>query len=532
MQRGQLEVPHHPDTTRASLGLPPALRARQGSADLIAFGAAGVRSAAELWRDVARVAAALPQQGIGTEVLLVIRQDRYALAVAVLAAWQRELAVALPPEHDREAITALAGAAASVLHDTPSGIALKLGPLLDPAAASTEGADARDAPAWANGRCVARAYRREPDQRLVPATWGDDWLGQAQAFAACVAAPPGQRWATSVAPTHAHGVIAGVLAPLLSGGAFLREPLAAHALAGSLEGLRVDVLVTVPAQLPDLLEGATNPPGRRLRVISALGPIPGELARRAEAHLGARVEDLASAEGLPILGAGSDSDRAAEEDALQRLVRAQPGVREAAVMALGAPGQPSHSVAVVGEALPELRACLTAHAPGAELLVVREIRRDGIGQFGRAALLRLFRRRPSGEAIGFELRWGEAASRAVEACGSAREQNMEGATEHRVSVHVPADYPYFDGHFPGYPILPGAAQLSELVLPFVRRVRPDLGRLTHMARLKFSGRIQPGETIDVLVEEKPGQTQLDFTLRRAATLCAAGTLGFEAGAAS
>jgi hypothetical protein len=520
MQRGQLAGPQHRELTTAQPGgLPPLLRARQRSDDLVAFGTAGTRSAADLWRDVARVAQALPARAPGAEVLLVIRQDRYALAVAILAAWQREYSAVLPPEHDREAITALAGAAqtASVLHDTASGIAIQLGPLLDPAA-STGAAEPE--PVWASARCLARAYGRDSEQRLISEPWGDDWLGQAERLAKRLGAPEGQRWATSVAPTHAHGVIVGVLAPLLAGGALLREPLRARELGELLEGLRVGVLVSVPAHFRELLEGAGSLAGAKPRLVSALGPVEPELAQRAEALLGAPVEELAGSEGLPILGAGSERVSSPQDDALLRLVRAQPGVRDAAVLALGGPGQPSHCVAVVGELPPSLQTALSAQAPGAELLGVREIRRDAIGCFNRSALLRLFRRRPSGEPISFDLHWGAPERRALAA-----------STEHRAPVQVPADYPYFDGHFPGYPILPGAAQLSELVLPFVRRVRPDLGRLTHMARLKFTGRIQPGDTIEVVLEERPGQSQLDFSLRRGTTLCAAGTLGFEAGAA-
>jgi hypothetical protein len=515
--------------TRPGGGLPALLRARQRHDDLVAFGAAGARSAADLWRDVAKVAHALPPRAPGAEVLLVIRQDRYALAVAILAAWQREYTVVLPPEHDREAITTLAGAAqtASVLHDTASGIALQLGPLLDPAASTS---DVQPEPLWKGAHCLARSYGRDSERQLIPEPWGHDWLGQAERFAAGLAAPAGQRWATSVAPTHAHGVIVGVLAPLVAGGAFLREPLRAHELGQQLPELHVDVLVSVPAHIRELLEallargtarfdGASGLTGPRPRLISALRPLEPELAQRAEALFGAPVEDLAGCEGLPILGAGSERVSSAEDDVLLRFVRAQPGVRDAAVLALGGPGQPSHCVAVAGEVPPSLQAALSARAPGAELLGVREIRRDAIGCLHRNALLRLFRRRPSGEPIRFDLHWGPSEQRP-----------LAGATEHRAPVQVPADYPYFDGHFPGYPILPGAAQLSELVLPFVRRVRPDLGRLTHMARLKFSGRIQPGDTIEVVLEERPGQSQLEFTLRRGPTLCAAGTLGFEAGA--
>jgi 3-hydroxymyristoyl/3-hydroxydecanoyl-(acyl carrier protein) dehydratase len=121
--------------------------------------------------------------------------------------------------------------------------------------------------------------------------------------------------------------------------------------------------------------------------------------------------------------------------------------------------------------------------------------------------------------VNFALRWAE----------STRREHAD-SVEHRTRVEVPSDYGYFDGHFAGYPILPGAAQLSELVLPCVRRAWPELGALKQMARLKFTGRIQPGETIDVVLSARTGGTSVDFALRRAEVLCSAGTLSFTGSA--
>jgi len=86
---------------------------------------------------------------------------------------------------------------------------------------------------------------------------------------------------------------------------------------------------------------------------------------------------------------------------------------------------------------------------------------------------------------------------------------------------------FFQGHFPGYPLLPGAAQLSEIVLPCVRRALPALGRLKRMLRLKFQERILPGDELAVVLSVAADPSQIDFSLQRAGLVCAAGRLTFE-----
>jgi 3-hydroxymyristoyl/3-hydroxydecanoyl-(acyl carrier protein) dehydratase len=102
-------------------------------------------------------------------------------------------------------------------------------------------------------------------------------------------------------------------------------------------------------------------------------------------------------------------------------------------------------------------------------------------------------------------------------------------------VRVPERYGYFAGHFPGYPLMPGAAQLSELVVPFVRAVRPELGKLTRMARLKFQERIVPNDVIEVSLSFGSASAEehsVEFALKRGDNVCANGRLWFAPAAAS
>ncbi|MFM2417216.1 MAG: hypothetical protein RL385_1939, partial [Pseudomonadota bacterium] len=103
---------------------------------------------------------------------------------------------------------------------------------------------------------------------------------------------------------------------------------------------------------------------------------------------------------------------------------------------------------------------------------------------------------------------------------------------HAFQLQVPTDYAYYDGHFAGYPIMAGAVQLGEVVLPCVRRAHPQLGMLQQVTRLKFTGRIQPGDQICVELVRKGEAASVDFTIKRDATLCAGGTLLFGVPAAS
>ena len=63
-------------------------------------------------------------------------------------------------------------------------------------------------------------------------------------------------------------------------------------------------------------------------------------------------------------------------------------------------------------------------------------------------------------------------------------------------IRVPKGLRYFDGHFPGDPIVPGVAQLL-LVEEGVRRVFSDLDRPTSIRRVKFSQRIGPGAELSL-----------------------------------
>jgi hypothetical protein len=91
-------------------------------------------------------------------------------------------------------------------------------------------------------------------------------------------------------------------------------------------------------------------------------------------------------------------------------------------------------------------------------------------------------------------------------------------------TRLPEAYAYFEGHFPAFPVLAAAVQLHELVLPCLRRSRPDLGPLRHLKGLKFLERIGPGQCLDVTLEWEAGSAQVDFEIRAEGVRASAGTL--------
>jgi 3-hydroxymyristoyl/3-hydroxydecanoyl-(acyl carrier protein) dehydratase len=70
--------------------------------------------------------------------------------------------------------------------------------------------------------------------------------------------------------------------------------------------------------------------------------------------------------------------------------------------------------------------------------------------------------------------------------------HQEDGRGHLFWLHVPKGHRSFEGHFPGDPVMPAAAQLDVLVLPRIESLWPELGRPRSAPRLKFHRPIRPG----------------------------------------
>ena len=80
----------------------------------------------------------------------------------------------------------------------------------------------------------------------------------------------------------------------------------------------------------------------------------------------------------------------------------------------------------------------------------------------------------------------------------------------QTSVTVHADSPWFSGHFPDNPILPGIAQL-EMIVKLVSEAAGIPLKLTGMSRVKFRKIVRPGDLLDIQVA--PGTKKDQYTFR-------------------
>jgi hypothetical protein len=104
-----------------------------------------------------------------------------------------------------------------------------------------------------------------------------------------------------------------------------------------------------------------------------------------------------------------------------------------------------------------------------------------------------------------------------------------GKEARRLTFTVPADLRWFEGHFPGDPVLPGVAQLDGLVARQAERLWPDAGVLRVVKRLKFSHVIRPGERITLALERDAARGIVAFSIEGREGRCASGTLVFGPG---
>src|SRR5258708_14436971 len=90
------------------------------------------------------------------------------------------------------------------------------------------------------------------------------------------------------------------------------------------------------------------------------------------------------------------------------------------------------------------------------------------------------------------------------------------------SIEIPRDHPAFAGHFPKFPVLPGAALLDAVLQVLQRERAVDLTQW-HIASVKFIDVVRPGEALRLehLAAGKSGVIR--FTVRVAYRTVASGS---------
>jgi 3-hydroxymyristoyl/3-hydroxydecanoyl-(acyl carrier protein) dehydratase len=82
----------------------------------------------------------------------------------------------------------------------------------------------------------------------------------------------------------------------------------------------------------------------------------------------------------------------------------------------------------------------------------------------------------------------------------------------QVEVAVPRDLDYFDGHFPGAPVVPGVVQI-KWVLALARRCLGIGGVFAGVEALKFQEALRPGAEVTVELKYAAAAGKLHFSLR-------------------
>jgi len=65
-------------------------------------------------------------------------------------------------------------------------------------------------------------------------------------------------------------------------------------------------------------------------------------------------------------------------------------------------------------------------------------------------------------------------------------------------IQAPPDSPWFSGHFPEQPILPGIAQLG-MVFDAIRHFGSPDKNITHISRVRFKQMIRPDDPLRIIV---------------------------------
>ena len=78
-----------------------------------------------------------------------------------------------------------------------------------------------------------------------------------------------------------------------------------------------------------------------------------------------------------------------------------------------------------------------------------------------------------------------------------KEMKRSAENEISVDIHVPSDSPWFDGHFPGEPILPGVAQIG-MVIDAIRQAQNQDLKVSGVRRVRFKRIIRPDDQLKII----------------------------------
>ncbi len=97
-------------------------------------------------------------------------------------------------------------------------------------------------------------------------------------------------------------------------------------------------------------------------------------------------------------------------------------------------------------------------------------------------------------------------------------QIKQSNTELTAQVSTDSSSPWFAGHFPGTPILPGVAQLG-MVADLISRFSKDDLYISGLSRVKFKKLIKPGELLSIHVFPGRKENSRSFRIEAGEEVC-------------
>lgn len=442
----------------------------------------------------AALASELPPARPGSLVAFAFEHDHADFLVSLWAVWQRGHDVALPHDARRHAVgpTLLLPEVVAFVHDTGAGTGLCVphrpwpvgehgGPVAPIGSLVACGPDA-------SGLLQRTALARAELQFQLSMFRSRDLVAA------------GDRWLTTYAPGHLPALVPGLLGPLQSGASIVSAvALGTPQLLERLGAHRATHLLASPDRLRELVR---QPGGTlaSLRRVFTLGRVDATTAAQLRARHGLEVLEL---------GAGNSA-----EPPFAAALFARPDVDDAAFVQVGPPAEPAPRwfVVVAGRSLPraELAALAAAACPGEAtpvLTTVERLPRDVNGELPATAVLHACGRTADGRVPNRAIAWSEP---------------VVAGDSWRATACLPGDFAGFEGHFFGHPVLSGAVQLHDVVLPALRAAVGAEVQVTEFGELKFLARIQPGEMLEVHLQMAADRTAASFVLQRGDVRCTTG----------
>ena len=92
---------------------------------------------------------------------------------------------------------------------------------------------------------------------------------------------------------------------------------------------------------------------------------------------------------------------------------------------------------------------------------------------------------------------------------------------------VAADLPFFNGHFPGLPLMPAVAQI-EMIQALLEKHADWKSVISGGSGLKFTGRIQPDDSLTIRLQRRPSG-DISFTVENSDAVVSKGILQLAGG---